>query len=129
MTPENHMMIASVGAVVMLMLMSAGTIGVWYPWAVLKSDSMIMRIIGWFFVIQCVGGLLSVAVIKGMLSQKVCPICEKKLTTFMAVYGSPKGCNTCGTVFHSKCLRGVGACPICYPRQQAPVEMDFSKRF
>ena len=103
-----------------------------WPWAILFHGTLGLKILGWYLAIQSGLGFLYLLVMKTLIPDKGCPICNKDLKTFIPVFGKPVICPKCRTWFHKNCLMAKNnRCPICYPEtpEGTDIPFDFTSGF
>jgi len=110
--------------------LSLGTMESFRPWAILSHDSLLLKIVGYFFLIQVTLALCAAAVIHATIpADKECRICNKNLRDFAPVYGTPVICRKCRTPSHEKCLLSKNKrCPVCFPESEDTEEIQFDFR-
>ena len=118
------------GSIVLLEILSLTTAGSLLPWAILFHGTLGLKIFGWYLVIQLGLTFLAWLMVRIIIPDKECPICNKDLKTFISVYGQPTMCPRCRTMFHKNCWISNGnRCPICHPKttEGPDIPFDFSK--
>ncbi len=118
--------IAIISSFILLEILSIATSDSYLPWAVLSNEKMVLKVLGWVCAVQAILGLFMLLIIK-MLRDKNCTICEKNLTVFMPVYGSPIMCPMCKSFFHKNCFKSKNnKCPICNKCEADDILYDFT---
>ncbi len=131
MTPKR-IWYSILSSLILLEILSLATMNSWNPLAVLSHQSLILRILGWYLIVQSGLAFLGMLQMMYVIGDKPCPICNKSLAVFIPVYGNPVMCKRCRTWFHKNCLMAKkDRCPICYPdMDQGPdIPLDFTRRF
>ena len=100
------------------------------PWEILHHDSLLLKVLGWYFTIQLVTLLLVAWTTHTLISpDATCPICQKNVRDYVTVFGPPIKCLKCGAFSHKKCLQSKNnRCPVCYPEEEGEIEHDYRKR-
>lgn len=128
MTPKR-ILYGILSSIILLEILSITTVGSPWPWAILFYESLGLKILGWYLVIQSCLGLIFLPIMKLLWGGRKCPICNKDLETFIPVFGKPVFCYRCRTWFHKNCFMSKkNRCPICYPEStEGPdIPLDFT---
>ena len=129
MQPKKILISAAVTFII-LEILSISVMDSIKPWAILHHDSLLLKILGWYFTIQLIILLLAAWTTHTFISvDAVCLICQKNVRDFSAVYGPPIKCRRCGRFSHKMCLESKNnRCPVCYPEEEGKIEHDYRKR-
>jgi hypothetical protein len=126
---EKKLLVSVVASIVVMSLLSFGVTGTIWPWGLLQHHSILVRIVGWIFVVQLASTPFALLFVRSM-NRKTCPICSRNLGRFADAQGGITLCKQCGTPMHVYCLKGKnGRCPICHPASvgQSNIDLDFAR--
>jgi len=116
-----------ISSLVVLEVLSIATANSLRPWAVLFHDSLALKIVGWYLALQLILSLIAYLIIKLVIPDKDCPVCNRDLKSFIPVYGNLVMCNECSTWFHKNCRISKGnQCPVCFPALAEDIPLDFT---
>lgn len=128
---RKQLLIGLFMSLVLLEILTISTTDSFWPLVMLDHETLGLKILGWYLVIQTVLSCLAL-IVMNFIPEKSCLICNKDLKTFITVYGPPTVCPSCKNFFHQNCFRSKPRCPVCYPEdevQEHNIHLDFTKDF